>query len=130
MKLGPNQLALLNLWRTTISNQVTGQLCAGNDYYCCLGLATDLVFPDEWVEMVHDDFDMPIWSQDGEGMVMPQEVTHHYGFHTNDGSPVELDDGFEDLASCAVMNDEWGYTFSEIADVVQANPDAYFKESK
>ena len=129
MELGPNQRALMELWHTTTVGQATGQLRDANDCYCCLGLAANLAHPNKWAKILEEEFNTIIWGHDQEGLVMSSRVKDYFGFYTNDGSPDGLGD-HRNLGSCAMMNDDHGYIFDEIADVVEAHPEAYFKESK
>ena len=128
MKLGPNQLALINLWRTTTFGQTTGKLRSDDNCFCCLGLAVNHVNPHDWVRIDDMEYEGDSWGQDESTMVMSDEATEYFGFRTSEGNVAKSNP--TDLKSCTGMNDDLGYTFKEIADVVEANPEAYFMASK
>ena len=113
MKLGPNQTKWIEALRSGDYEQCTDRLFDGKGY-CCLGVAavvcggssapTGIAAPNYAVE------GLALRSSDGEltGRLHIGPVTSRYLADANDA----------------------GATFSEIADFIEANPEAVFREPK
>jgi len=114
----------LRMLRSGTFAQTTDELHDSHGY-CCLGVACKLyqtvtgegrwLHPDD-----ESSFVVPSSAQDGE--CMPSVVQEWFGFRTNVGATAD-DSEHPDLAS---KNDS-GWTFKEIADFVETNPEGLWK---
>lgn len=139
MELGPNQKLWLADLRSGRFKQGSGKLCVveddGSKAYCCLGLGCERALgPGQ--PHPHKDLDrIKVWygsSQNypkTEGMycgsaLPPDEFWRDWlGLHNQNGNPEQIN-----LDALTTMNDR-GVPFPEIADIVEANPEAYFARS-
>ena len=82
----------------------------GEDHYCCLGVATALFKPQS------SDLRIKQGEKRSVGVVAPYSVVKTLRLHNEVGSNL---DGSEDLA---LMNDDLGYTFEDIAKFIREEP--------
>ena len=80
--------------------QGTGYLRPNENRFCCVGVLLDVIAPDEWDGGAH---------RHGQIAEMPMDLRETVGL-----SPPQVDSLYQ-------MNDEYGKTFSEIADYIEAN---------
>lgn len=87
--------------------------------FCCLGVACDISGLGEWNERLGFE-----WEQDGEGYeeqsLLPNHVMEWLGLTSHDGT-------INDMTTLASKNDK-GWTFAEIADVIEENAGELFCE--
>lgn len=77
-----------------------GQNCLRKgDTYCCLGVACDVINPDDW------EFDRGAWTWNKGYLFMPSRFGMTHGFQT----------------SLSKMNDEEGKNFDEIAMFIETH---------
>lgn len=104
------------------------------DGYCCLGVACELAAREGVVEGRDDDgsYGGPMHTQEGNAYVLPDRVRAWLGLAGVGGdlrTPVEYvghaEDGeasWEDQANAlAGLNDGAGYTFAQLADIIDAD---------
>ena len=82
------------------------------DRYCCLGVACEVSKLNSW------EYSWGIFRYDSEDSVLPYAVREYYGLNHVSGAY-----GYEN-DSLLYMND-WGETFYEIADIIEAEPDGF-----
>ena len=82
----------------------------GEDHYCCLGVATALFNPQS------SDLRIKQGEKRSVGVEAPYSVVKTLMLHNEVGSNL---DGSEDLA---LMNDDLGYTFEDIAKFIREKP--------
>ena len=102
-------------------SQTTGRL-RGADGYCCLGVACEtysrLTGEGEW----EDYWFCPPKSEDIDDVELPPEVQDFFGFKTSSGKlvePYEALEGDDDYGDLTQLNDKAGFTFNQIADVIE-----------
>lgn len=120
-KQGQNQLA-----------QHADHECNPNDMlYCCLGVACEIfrqkVDRGGWNGT---SYDLPATddkeADTGSVEFLPYEIQEWYGFQENDGGFVSVEDEECDKSSLAILNDDAGYNFLEIAKVIDSEPKGLF----
>ncbi len=98
--------------------------CDGVVVFCCLGVASEvaiangldvlkIIKPNRWSDE-HKEYT----SYDGNVSSLPDSVMDFYGFDTSVG-------GFGG-GSLAQLNDYVGYSFEDIADLIDSNPKGLF----
>lgn len=110
----------IDLWADALESekytQGTGQLEGCDGEFCCLGVACK-VYEEVTGEQVQRRNDGTIWSTDlGEH----SEVMKWLGISNSEGA---YDDG-----SLVNLNDNAGYDFKEIAELIRSRPKGLFKE--
>lgn len=102
---------------------------------CCLGVACDIAVEagiatavKRTVTPMDDGPDVHVgqvlYSYDGKLYTLPKSVREFFGFVTNGGSYTDI----KGRKSLAFQNDN-GLTFSEIADIIESNPEGLFRQS-
>ena len=138
--LGPNQKKWLAALRSGDYAQTRESLQDTNGF-CCLGVACDISGVGSWSEDTvdfSDDYTFQGTNSDvaNNNDLADTGVDDWLGLNTPDGDPK---DGSE-LYSLVVYNDSGDlnldmdkqrpFTFNEIADLLEANPNEFFSESK
>jgi hypothetical protein len=131
-QLTPNQQQWITALRSGGYNQGTGCLHS-SDGFCCLGVAAKEFLTDDVVVAEHfSDYVSAehMWSYDDETDMAPDYVMKALGLYDNNGTsetqliaPVDIADSL----MLTTMNDN-GKTFEQIADILEANPENYFRE--
>ena len=115
MELGPNQ----KKWVAALRS---GEYKQAKDFmehkggFCCLGVSAKVLDPYIILEGKHDLGPFP-------------EVFDAYGFRCDLGE-IDGDHSWGDKVTCLAEANDRGVTFAEIADFIEAHPDAVFTESK
>jgi hypothetical protein len=124
-QLTPNQKQWIKALRSGKYTQ--GKGCLHNtDGFCCLGVAAkEFLTDDVVVAEVTDkyDIDYASWSYDTEPEMAPDYVMKALGLYDNNGSSKTNDD----LMMLTHLNDD-DSTFEQIADIIEANPEHYFRD--
>jgi hypothetical protein len=114
MELGPNQKKWIAALRSGEYEQGTVWLCK-QDKYCCLGVGCELLnIPHNFVDEIK--------SYGGRTQLAPEELVEQLALRGPSGKPKD------DSLSLVALNDR-GKSFEEIADIIEKNPENYFKES-
>jgi hypothetical protein len=116
--LTPNQLRFVEELETTTKTQGIYNLCC-NECYCALGIAAELFKTKD--TLVETDY----WgkrSYDKHNAVAPPYVIEALGLHYSLGSA-----NHPNFRGISQMSDE-RKSFKEIAEILRANPEAYFKQ--
>lgn len=103
IQLGPKQREWLAALRSGQYKQTKGQLSRENSF-CCLGVLC-VISGEPW-----NTYYFP-----------PESIAKSFGLRCENPGPIGRD--------CGSLNDD-GKTFAEIADILEANPQDYFKESR
>jgi hypothetical protein len=124
-QLTPNQQQWITALRSGGYTQGTACLHS-TDGFCCLGVAakeflTDDVKVTEVIDQYEEDY--VTWSYDTDDECAPDHVLKALGLYDSNGSSRTKDD----LMMLTTLNDE-GSTFEQIADIIEANPENYFRE--
>lgn len=117
MELGPLQTKWLEELRSGKHKQCTEDL-RFRDSYCCLGVAAEFVLgikPQRAAPSNH-------WTFNGNSGCLAEGDWEQMGLVGDEGNFAEYRD---DGGSLASLNDK-GWTFTEIADFIEANPDLVF----
>ena len=115
-KLGPLQKKWVKTLRSGKYKQGKEALKKG-EKYCCLGVLCDIeqkLTTEGYVKGT------------GNEAYLPKTLVSKYSFHSEEGNLKNYSNG---KPSLVVMNDK-GYTFKEIADFIEQNPEQVFKQSK
>jgi|TARA_R110000851_G_scaffold37670_2_gene97139 hypothetical protein len=123
--LTPNQQQWITALRSGGYTQGKGKLHS-TDGFCCLGVAAkEFITSDvEVTENIdEDDNDYTTWAYDSDFDVAPDYVIKALGLYDSNGSSRTK----EDLMILTNLNDK-GSTFEQIADIIEANPENYFRE--
>jgi hypothetical protein len=115
-ELTANQKKLIAALRSGKYTQGKGKL-RGDDGFCCLGVAAQEFVTDK-IEVFRSD-DPPVWYYEGEELVAPPYVVKALGLLEKGGMSRSTNNCLTDL------NDA-GVSFSEIADLLEAEPEEYF----
>lgn len=118
--------ALVSALRSGQFKQTKNTLCKTDKYrhrnYCCLGVACKVAalagYPIE-EEPVHEDYRVRF---NGELYFLPDSVKDVFGFSSGGGSYEK--DG--DSRSLQEDNDARGLNFSQIADIIESEPEGMF----
>jgi hypothetical protein len=124
-QLTPNQQQWITALRSGKYTQGKGCLHK-TDGFCCLGVAAkEFLTDDVVVAEVTDKYDKGYasWSYDAEDEMAPDHVMKALGLYDSNGSSRTNDD----LMMLTHLNDE-GITFEQIADIIEANPEHYFRD--
>jgi len=119
--MNENEARLVEALRSGRYRQGCKALRPEDNTYCCLGVACDVLTPENW--NLKNDF----WLSDGADSMLPWNVQRALGWATDHG---RLDfvgrDGTE--LSLLDLNDD-GFTFDEIADVIEAGLVKHYEET-
>lgn len=122
--------AARRLWvadlRSQEYDQTVGRLSDGVGGYCCLGIACEAFIKSGGkLDKMHcPDEEYPVlYGRRGEGEVCPVEVVKWLGLSSDTG---QFGDRYLD-DSLADRNDK-GYSFAEIADIIESNPPGLFTD--
>jgi hypothetical protein len=124
-QLTPNQQQWITALRSGKYTQ--GKGCLHNtDGFCCLGVAakeflTDDVVVTEVIDQYDEDY--ITWSYGSEDEMAPKYVMKALGLYDNNGSSRTNDDEM----MLTHLNDD-DSTFEQIADIIEANPEHYFRD--
>jgi hypothetical protein len=127
-QLTPNQQQWITALRSGGYTQGTACLHS-TDGFCCLGVAAkEFLTSDVVVTVVTEDIDeyyndYTTWTYDTDGEVAPDYVMKALGLYDSNGSSRNK----EDLMILTSLNDH-GSSFEQIADIIEANPENYFRE--
>ena len=89
--------------------------------YCCLGVACDIFSKEVGGEFVIDNGHYYFRYNDGENKnYLLGEVREFFGFETRSGS-FTTENG--DIKNLALLNDDYGKSFLEIADIIESEPE-------
>lgn len=112
MALGPNQTKWLAALRSGEWKQGKNRLFDGTGY-CCLGVAAAV--------LAHSDDLNRTYPSDA--------LVKDLGLFDSAGSPHDAQ-GADGEYCLSLLNDKKDKTFAQIADIVEANPAAYFREPR
>jgi len=118
-ELGPNQKKWLEALRSGKYQQGKNKLRDSDDRFCCLGVACEVLN----VSFVAVD---GFFYYDGNAQISPVTVVNDIALYGASGDNADRRD---DTKRLTYLNDH-GKTFAEIADIIEADPAGYFKESK
>lgn len=132
MELGPNQKAWLEALRSGEFEQGKEVLCFNNKY-CCLGVGAVVL------QRLGYDVDITPYIDDAGQKTnllkfndnyetLTDELAMALGLNNEIGEAINKETGEnpEGLAECTVMNDNHELSFTEIADILEANAEFYF----
>lgn len=113
-----NRKLWIDALRSGLYQQTVGHLNQG-DNYCCLGVACE-VYQQEVGDLtiVRSAID-GIRSYDGDPKLLPEKVRKWLGLTANDGAYEE--------GSLVSLNDSRGYSFEDIADLIETDPEGLFE---
>lgn len=104
--------------------QASGSL-RKDDGYCCLGVACDLSGQGEWQkEPWSSGSTYKAWHFDHESTMLPDAVMDWLGMRDERGSYTK--NGETVAHSSLSMANDTGYTFEQIADLIEAHADELF----
>ena len=101
------------------------------DKYCCLGVAADLYVKEVGDIPVEDSGDLRAY--DGRDVYPPPAVVEWVGLKDNSGryvKPGEEVTPLGGITSLAYNNDEDGFSFDQIADIIESEPKGLFNEPR
>jgi hypothetical protein len=124
-QLTPNQKQWITALRSGGYTQGTACLHSSNGF-CCLGVAAKEFLTDDVVVAEHSICSVSakqMWSYDDETDMAPEHVMKALGLYDEQGTSRTR------LNSMMLidMNDK-GKTFDQIADIIEDNPENYFRE--
>lgn len=96
--------------------QGKGELRSRNNKFCCIGVACQVMNPNNWKE--NDIEWIASYMFDGEGFIAPRSLLKESG----------LSNGF--YSSLYPLNDEMGFSFENIADYVEGKVNSGFAYSE
>ncbi len=107
--------------------QIQGELCSldsdGNVVgYCCLGVACELYQEHVGGLNVNNNEGAQRRSYDGAPSVLPRTVADWLGLCGVSGE-YQDDDVYGDACDLAELNDDMGWSFEKIADLIEQEPD-------
>jgi hypothetical protein len=124
-QLTPNQQQWITALRSGGYTQGEGKLHS-TDGFCCLGVAAKEFLTDDVVVtevILKSDEYYTMWSYDTEDEMAPDHVIKALRLYDKNGSSMKGDDS----PMLTYLNDN-GSTFEQIADIIEANPENYFRE--
>lgn len=90
--------------------------------FCCLGVACEVAIADGLNLSVERDSENNIYSYNGNLEILPREVVSWYGFDTSNPNlktdSADIPEHRRGLMTAAELNDEYGWTFRQIADAL------------
>lgn len=121
--LGPNQRKWIDALRSGKYAQQHNSLLAQRQgsavRYCCLGVLCEIAgVPSK--EHPADG----VLSFEDEQRLLSKKTQEFAALRSRSG---DVDASAFGLYSCTLMNDKRKYTFTEIADAIETNPEAYFE---
>lgn len=121
--LGPLQKKWLKELRSGKHKQARNKLYDGKGY-CCLGV---LCGPVEGIKPVQID---DTWNFNGETFNLPKNIIEKYGFHDVGGDAIipHYSESTDDI-DLVSLNDAAKKTFGQIAQMIENNPQRYFKKA-
>jgi hypothetical protein len=154
MELGPRQQKFVDALRAANESEQIINIMKNDIGFCALGIACESSGLGDWIVSdgknypsdpgIHlyivpdEEQDMGVRRHRANekfmsGTYMPVSVTEYFQFHRNCGTLKEnmvmAVDGIDwNLESISYMNDEIRLTFSEIADIIENDPNWFFKE--
>lgn len=95
-----------------------------SDRFCVLGVLCDVVDPDRWALPAPRTPPYP-WYSFGLGIdsFLPEDVVELVGLRSKNGHSL---DRVNDFPCLSAMSDRKAMTFTQIADIIEANPDQFF----
>jgi hypothetical protein len=135
--LTPNQQQWITALRSGGYTQGEG-LLHSSDGFCCLGVAAKEFLKIDVEVTQKGDWSFTHWNYNGESDVAPDYVMKALGLYDSNGSTkvyrsqIDSTSPTSDYISSnklrlTTMNDK-GSTFEQIADIIEANPENYFRE--
>lgn len=126
--INKNAQAWIEALRSGNYKQCDGALKKG-DSYCCLGVACDLYIAEheeaKWLLAGAKVSSLP-----ASGQVLPHEVRDWMGLRYCDGGFVESRTSMNvRLTSTLAVTNDRGATFTEIADLIESEPESLFTAS-
>tara|TARA_R110000764_G_scaffold73918_2_gene150406 strand:- start:2616 stop:3011 length:396 start_codon:yes stop_codon:yes gene_type:complete len=124
-QLTPNQKQWITALRS--GEYAQGKACLhSSNGFCCLGVAakeflTDDVVVTEFTDEYDEDY--ATWSYDNDDECAPKYVMKSLGLYDNNGSSKTRDESM-----MLTHRNDAGSTFEQIADIIEANPENYFRE--
>lgn len=115
--LTENQTRWLAALRSGDFKQGHSYLRTCKDEFCCLGVAAEMFKPDD----LEPEPRGALLAYDGEACLAPQYVVNTLNLRDFLGSARDPSE-----YALSSMNDA-GKTFAEIADIIEANPEEYFR---
>jgi hypothetical protein len=101
--------------------QIRGQLHDGVGY-CCLGVACAMRLEPKLVREASTEFGA-VYEFDGEGAVLHYSVKEWLGIVDFAGTYIDADGQYQSLTG---DNDHRRFTFAQIADIIEAEPEGLF----
>ena len=123
-ELGERQKNLVEALRSGDYKQGRGLLRTKEDKFCCLGIACDLIDYFQWQDFGSGYYYTPKEKGALNSTSLNEQVRAYYGFRGHLGKSKDIIN-FNGLSK---LND-FGYTFEQIADIIEAHPEQYFTES-
>ena len=120
--LGPNQTTWLAALRSNAYAQGIGRLHV-EDKFCCLGVACE-IFQDQLLDGIHLRGTTTLY--DDSSSHAPPAIQEHLALRTSMGDALYG----SSYPALTAMNDQRGYSFTEIADAITLNPEQYFRSAK
>jgi len=104
------------------------ELLKEEDRFCCLGVACDIYLKahgDKWANLYNDGVG---WIYD-DNTALPPLVRDWFGIKSCSGNFGDVGgDKVEGSTSLVGLNDDRGFSFEQIADVIEKNPESIFME--
>lgn len=114
-------------------DQGRGQLRSPDGYFCCLGVLCELAVAENVTNLIKVNQDYPdylvgsffayYYGEQKDQEVPPIEVRKWAGFNHNELPDLRVDDeeayGGESMTEIVTLNDEEGYTFEQLADLIE-----------
>lgn len=124
-----NRRKWLEALRSGEFKQTTGVLARQNDDgkygYCCLGVACEISgVASRDLTRGYDDRVRKVYGENEADLTLPEEVRAWLGVETdspNLASPVVVNDDGDDETGLTILNDDYGFTFEQIADAIEQN---------
>lgn len=143
--LGPNQTKWIEALESGNYNQCTGRLFNGEGY-CCLGVGARVFLGDPTVfppSPTLPDLAYTTYEWEEQENVVPLSLKNKLGLHDVSGEPNSdrfeedeydawdsQDDNYPEVFALVTLNDEKGWTFSQIAAHLRKFAHIYFKKPR
>jgi hypothetical protein len=109
-------------------------LCdADENSYCCLGVACELYAQEHSMRIINRFSDVRegnIKEYDGASNYLPSSVQNWLGLTVNNGCYYSSAGGGCETCWLSSKNDDVGMTFTQIADLIESEPEGLFMEKK
>lgn len=125
-ELGSNQSKWLDALRSGRYSQGKDYLRCG-DNYCCLGVAAELFDVPSSVDCLNESDGSPIYEFGGDVFEAPLQVLQNLALYGFVGEPAPDAEG---ILGCLTELNDGGKSFSEIADIIEADPAVFFEEPR